>query len=285
MFSKTKKQKYIEIPVARPQSSVRKFPVSPDFCPVCESRVSSEASWINLRVCPHCNHQQPLGAWQRINTIADPGSFQETNPELVGKDWLGFPDYLQKLQTAREKSGLLEAMVTGICNIGGIRSSLAVMDPLFMMASMGVAVGEKLIRAVQLAQSERCPLVVFAASGGARMQEGIFALMQMSRTSVAVTELHEAGLPFIVVLTDPTTGGVMASFASLADIIVAEKGSQIGFAGPRVITQTTGQKLPEGFQRAETLLKQGMVDLVLDRREVREKLVWLLQAHQEVEHE
>jgi len=282
MFNKNKR-KYIEIPVVRPAAPLRKAVAGSGICPVCESKLSGEDSWENLRVCPHCGHQEPLGAWQRISLVADRDSFAEINPNLVGKDWLDFPGYQEKLQIAREKSSISEAMVTGVGTINGIKMVLAVMDTNFMMGSMGTAVGEKFVRAVQLAISEQLPLVVFAASGGARMQEGIFALLQMSRTSAAVAELNEAGLLFIVVLTEPTTGGVIASFASLADIIIAEKGAMIGFTGPRVITQTTGQKLPDGFQRAETLLGQGMIDLVLERVEIRKTLAWLLQVHQEVD--
>lgn len=255
-----------------------------DICPVCETTLATEESWLNLGICPHCHFQKAVGAWQRIEQVADPGSFIETNRDLIGRDWLKFPGYQEKLEIARQKSGLNEAMITGSCTIAGVKTVLAVMDAQFMMASMGAAVGEKLVQAARLAIEEGWPLVVFAASGGARMQEGIFGLMQMSRTSAIMGELNARGLLAIVVLTDPTTGGVIASFASLADIIIAEKGAQIGFAGPRVITQTTGQKLPDGFQRAETLLKQGMIDLVLEREEIRETLAWLLQMHQEVNH-
>ncbi|MGE5380922.1 MAG: acetyl-CoA carboxylase carboxyltransferase subunit beta [Methylocystaceae bacterium] len=277
MFNKSKR-KYIEIPVSRPPK-VNRVPSVLDICPVCGNPLSEDVSWENLCECSNCHYREPMGAWQRIDLVADPDSFQETNSELIGKDWLEFPGYQEKLQIAREKSGLAEAIVTGKCTIDGNRTVLAVMDTKFMMASMGTAVGEKLLQAMQLAKIERLPLVVFAASGGARMQEGLFALLQMSRTSAAVEELNEARQLFIVVLTDPTTGGVIASFASLADIIIAEKGAKIGFAGPRVITQTTGEKLPDDFQRAETLLKQGMVDLVLEREEIRDNLAWLLQMH------
>lgn len=280
MFNKNKR-KYIEIPVKRPVAPPSNNEL--DICPVCEGSLEGEESWLNLGICPHCHFQKSLGAWQRIEQLTDPGSFIEINRDLIGKDWLRFPGYQERLEVARQKSGLNEAMITGSCTIEGIKAVLAVMDAQFMMASMGAAVGEKMVQAARLAINDNLPLVVFAASGGARMQEGIFGLLQMSRTSAMVGELNASGQLMIVVLTDPTYGGVIASFASLADIIIAEKGAKIGFAGPRVITQTTGQKLPDGFQRAETLFQQGMIDLVLDREDIRERLAWLLQVHQEVD--
>lgn len=221
----------------------------------------------------------PIGAYYRLHTILDSGSFQELNEHLSTKDH-SFPGYQEKLEAAHKKTGLNEAAVTGFGTIEGIPCVVGVMDSRFLMGSMSAQVGEKLTRAVEAAAKKKVPIIIFSASGGARMQEGIFSLMQMAKTSAALAKFSEKGLFFISVLTDPTTGGVTASFASLGDIILAEPGALIGFAGPRVIQQTIGQTLPDGFQRAEYLEEHGFVDAVVPRNEMRKTLGQLLRLHQ-----
>ncbi len=221
----------------------------------------------------------PIGAYYRLHTILDSGSFQELNEHLSTKDH-SFPGYQEKLEAAHKKTGLNEAAVTGFGTIEGIPCVVGVMDSRFLMGSMSAQVGEKLTRAVEAAAKKKVPIIIFSASGGARMQEGIFSLMQMAKTSAALAKFSEKGLFFISVLTDPTTGGVTASFASLGDIILAEPGALIGFAGPRVIQQTIGQTLPDGFQRAEYLEEHGFVDAVVPRSEMRKTLGQLLRLHQ-----
>ncbi|MGN1383464.1 MAG: acetyl-CoA carboxylase carboxyltransferase subunit beta, partial [Eubacterium sp.] len=205
----------------------------------------------NLYVCPHCGRYAKLSAPTRIAFTADPGSFRELNRSLQGTNPLRFPGYDEKLQEMREKTHLRDAVLTGTCRIGGIKVMLGVMDSYFMMGSMGMAVGEKITRACEYATKHRLPLLLFCCSGGARMQEGMLSLLQMTKTSAAIAKHNEAGLLYISVLTHPTTGGVWASFSALADIQLAEPDALIGFAGPRVIEDTIGRKLPEGFQRAE----------------------------------
>ncbi|GAW28702.1 MULTISPECIES: acetyl-CoA carboxylase, carboxyltransferase subunit beta [unclassified Carboxydocella] len=234
----------------------------------------------NLKVCPHCQFHFHLTARERIQQLVDGDSFVELDAGLTSVNPLGFPGYEGKLAEAQSKTGLKEAVVCGTATIGGQPVMLVVMDNQFIMASMGSAVGEKITRAIEAAIERRLPVVVFATSGGARMQEGILSLMQMGKTSLAVRRLKEAGLLYITVLTDPTTGGVTASFASQGDIILAEPGALIGFAGPRVIEQTIRQKLPEGFQRAEFLQQHGQVDKVVHRKELATVLTKLLAWHQ-----
>lgn len=230
----------------------------------------------NLRVCPACGFHYRIGARLRVSFTADEGSFQETNADLVTADPLSFhvgeESYLQRAARAREQSGLNEALLTGTALLNGREIALGVMDSEFMMGSMGGVVGEKFCRLAEDAVARRCPLIVFAASGGARMQEGILALMQMAKTANAVREVQEARIPYISVLTDPTTGGVWASFASLGDIVLAEPGAYVGFAGKRLIEGALKIKLPEGFQTAEYQLKNGFVDAVVKRHDLRQYL-------------
>ena len=227
------------------------------------------------RVCPKCRYPFRISARERIAAVVDPGSFEERETHLVTVDPLRFKDtkwYQDRIRAAREKTGLAEAVVSGVARIGGVETVLCVFDFGFLGGSMGSVVGEKLTRAIELAIDKRLPVVIVSASGGARMQEGIFSLMQMAKTAAALERLGAEGVPYISVLTDPTTGGVTASFAMLGDVIVAEPRALIGFAGPRVITETIRQPLPDGFQRSEFLLEHGQIDLVVERRELTETL-------------
>ncbi len=227
------------------------------------------------RVCPKCHYPFRLTARERIQGLTDEGSFEERDAGLRSKDPLGFKDtkkYPDRVKQARAKTGLEEAVVTGTARLGGHPLVLAVMEFSFLGGSMASVVGEKLTRAIEFAIAKRMPLVIVSASGGARMQEGILSLMQMAKTSAALKRLADERLPYISLLTDPTTGGVTASFAMLGDVIMAEPRALIGFAGPRVISETIRQPLPDGFQRSEFLLEHGQVDLVVERRELKETL-------------
>lgn len=231
------------------------------------------------RVCPKCRYAFRMGARERIALLADPGSFEEQDAGLVSADPLGFKDtkrYRDRLRAAREKTGLGEAVVTGLARIGGYPVVLAAFDFFYLGGSMGSAVGEKITRAIELAMAKHVPVIIVSASGGARMQEGILSLMQMAKTAAALERLGRQGLPFISVLTDPTTGGVTASFAMLGDVILAEPRALIGFAGPRVIAETIRQPLPEGFQRSEFLLEHGQLDMIVERAQLKDTLRRLL---------
>ncbi|MGI6365047.1 MAG: acetyl-CoA carboxylase, carboxyltransferase subunit beta [Bacillota bacterium] len=234
----------------------------------------------NLLVCPKCGYHFPLTAWQRISYTIDEGSFREINAGLTPVNPLDFPGYEEKLKKASQASGLAEAVVTGKGRIHGQEAYVGVLAPEFMLGSMGSVVGEKLARMLDRAGEERVPAIIFSASGGARMQESIFSLFQMAKTCAALSRLHQRGVLYISVLTDPTTGGVSASFATLGDINIGEPGALIGFAGPRVIQQTIGQTLPAGFQKAEFLLEHGLLDMVVERKEMKATLARLLRFHQ-----
>lgn len=249
-------------------------------CPKCGGESPRKDVAGNLSVCPLCGYHFPIGAYYRLSTILDPGSFRELNEKLPAADPLCFPGYREKQRAAQRKTGLTEAAVTAVGTIGGRKCAAGVLDSRFLMGSMSAAVGEKITLAIEYAAKNRLPLILFSASGGARMQEGILSLMQMAKTSAALARFSEKGLLYISVLTDPTTGGVTASFASLGDIILAEPGALIGFAGPRVIQQTIGESLPEGFQRAEYQEEHGFVDAVVPRGELRETLSRLLRLHE-----
>ena len=248
-------------------------------CPRCGQESERKAVAAALSVCPLCGYHFPMGAYYRLSSVLDSGSFRELNEKLTSNDPLHFPGYGSKLDAARRKTGMAEAAVTAVGTIGGCRCVVGVLDSRFLMGSMSAAVGEKLTLAIEYAGKNRLPLILFAASGGARMQEGILSLMQMAKTSAALARFSQKGLLYISVLTDPTTGGVTASFASLGDIILAEPGALIGFAGPRVIQQTIGETLPEGFQRAEFQLEHGFVDAVVPRSQMRDTLIRLLKLH------
>ncbi len=242
---------------------------------------SSALDWNRSdQVCPKCGWHAPIGAYYRLSLILDPGTFQELDEKLQPANPLGFPGYPAKLRATQEETGLNDAVVTALGSIEGHRAVFGVMDSRFIMASMGTAVGEKVTRAAEYAQRHKLPLILFAASGGARMQEGIFSLMQMAKTAAAIQRFQEKGGLYISCLTHPTTGGVTASFASLGDIMLAEPGALIGFAGPRVIEQTIGEKLPEGFQRAEYLLDHGFLDQIVPRSQWRQVLSQLLALHE-----
>ena len=250
-------------------------------CNACKTAVFVEEVKQNKYICPHCQNYFRMPAYRRIQMIADTDSFEEWDGGLTTRNPLQFKGYEEKLEKLKEKTGLDEAVVTGKLKINDIWVVAAVCDGSFMMASMGEVVGEKIARAVERATQEELPVVIFACSGGARMQEGIVSLMQMAKTSAALKRHSDAGLLYISVLTDPTTGGVTASFAMLGDIILAEPGALIGFAGPRVIEQTIGQKLPEGFQRSEFLLEHGFIDAIVERKEMKSVLSKILQIHVE----
>ena len=248
-------------------------------CRICKEPIFAEDVKSNLYTCPKCGGYFRVHAYRRIEMLVDDGSFIEWNKTMPISNPLDFPDYETKLEEERQKSKLNEAVVTGEATIGNVRTAIAVCDARFMMSSMGRVVGEKITAAVEKATEEKMPIIIFSCSGGARMQEGMISLMQMAKTSAALKKHHEAGQLFISFLTDPTMGGVSASFAMLGDIILAEPKALIGFAGPRVIAQTIGTKLPEGFQSAEFLLEHGFIDAIVERSEQRSVLKKILRAH------
>ena len=248
-------------------------------CDNCKEILYKEEVHRNYSVCPNCGKHFRLSARRRIAQIIDEGTFVETNQDMQTSDPLKFEGYQKKMKALQEKTGIKEAVTTGIGEIEGEKVVIAVMDGNFLMGSMGSVVGEKITSSIELAIKEKLPLIIFCVSGGARMQEGIISLMQMAKTSAALAKLDEAGLLYISVLTDPTTGGVTASFASLGDIILAEPNALIGFAGPRVIEQTMKQKLPEGFQRSEFLLEHGFIDKIVERRDMKSELAKILRLH------
>lgn len=250
-------------------------------CKQCGRRATRQIWAKSLFVCPNCGNHQPIGGYYRLSLVLDHGSFRELDEDLPPQDVLAFPGYSEKLAAQSAKTGLTEAAVTATGRIGGVAVVAAVLDSRFFMGSMSSAVGERITRAVEYADENHLPLIIFCASGGARMQEGIYSLMQMAKTSAAVQTFSDHGGLYISYLTHPTTGGVTASFASLGDITLAEPGALIGFAGPRVIEQTIGQKLPKGFQRSEYLEQHGFVDRIVDRSEMKKVLVDILKLHRD----
>ena len=250
-------------------------------CPKCGEVVYRDDVKAHGYVCPKCEGYFRIGTRTRIRMVADTGTFQEWFTDLETENPLEYPGYEEKIANLQEKTKLHEAVTVGKCMVNGLETVLGVCDARFLMGSMGYVVGEKITRAFERATEEKLPVVLFTSSGGARMQEGIVSLMQMAKTSAAIRKHSEAGLFYLPVLTDPTTGGVTASFAMLGDVILAEPGALIGFAGPRVIAQTIGQKLPEGFQRAEFLVEKGMIDGVVERQELKETVWKLLMIHQD----
>lgn len=248
-------------------------------CIGCSSEVFRKDAEENLNICPKCNYHFKFSARERVNLLIDEGTFSELNKDLASENILNFPEYEEKLKSYTEKSKENEGVITGFGKLNNIDMVLCVMNPDFMMGSMGSVVGEKITRAIEYGIENRLPVVIVSASGGARMQEGIVSLMQMAKTSQALKKLSENNLPYICILTDPTTGGVTASFAMLGDIIIAEPNALIGFAGPRVIEQTIKQSLPEGFQKSEFLLEHGFIDLIVDRREMKNTLYKILKIH------
>jgi len=248
-------------------------------CPSCEQMIFHRELEANLRVCQHCGHHMRLDIKARLDMLFDDAAYQKIELPDVPVDPLKFRDrkrYSDRLKEAQARTGERDAVVVAHGRLGGFQVVVAAFDFSFMGGSMGIAVGEAIIAAARLATLQEAPLIVVPASGGARMQEGILSLMQLPRTVIAIDEVKEAGLPYIVLLSDPTTGGVTASFAMLGDIAVAEPGAVIGFAGARVIEETIREKLPEGFQRSEYLLEHGMVDMVVPRHRLRDTLIRLI---------
>jgi acetyl-CoA carboxylase carboxyl transferase subunit beta len=248
-------------------------------CSKCGNIITKEDLSINLFVCPECGFHYRIGAAKRIDYTFDRGSFREYDRNITSLNPLQYPGYEEKVKQASSSSGISEAVITGREKIDGHTVYAGIMDSNFIMGSMGSVVGEKLTWLIERAADKRLPVIVFCVSGGARMQEGILSLMQMAKVSAALNKLSDAGLPYISVLTDPTTGGVTASFAMLGDYILAEPGAQIGFAGKRVIEQTIRQKLPEGFQTSEFLLEHGFVDKIVARHEMKAAVSMLLKFH------
>jgi acetyl-CoA carboxylase carboxyl transferase subunit beta len=262
------------------ESSAKKVKVPEGLwikCDNCKEIIYRKEVDKNFKVCPKCDYHFRISASERLPYLVDEGSFREVEDGLSPSDALDFKDYKDKLKSSRKKTGLKDAVISGDAKIGGRPVQVVIMDFNFMGGSMGSVVGEKIARTVERAIEQRTPFISVAASGGARMQEGILSLMQMAKTSAAVARLAEAGLPFISILTDPTFGGVTASFAMLGDVIIAEPKTLIGFAGPRVIEQTIKQQLPPGFQRAEFLMAHGMIDMITSRKDMHATLARLVE--------
>jgi acetyl-CoA carboxylase carboxyl transferase subunit beta len=245
-------------------------------CPKCETMVFDKELDENLKVCPKCNHHFPIGSRERIHSLVETCTFEEMDAQMTSTDVLGFTGvatYTSKLESHQKRTSLKDAVVTGICKIGEDRAALGVMDFSFLGGSMGSVVGEKLTRLIERATEKELPVIIISSSGGARMYEGMFSLMQMAKTAAALAYHAQQRLPYISVLTHPTTAGVMASYASLGDLILAEPGAMIGFAGPRVIKDTTQAELPPNFQTAEFLLDRGLIDAIVPRTEMKQRLI------------
>lgn len=280
-----KKTKYITLKneMQNNQQSQEKGPNIPNGmwikCSSCGKTIYKKDLEDNFKVCTLCGKHYRMNSRERIELIVDTGTFRELDKNLITVNPLDFEGYEEKVNSFKEETGLSEAVVTGYGKIYGKDIVIAVMDSNFMMGSMGSVVGEKITRAIENATKHRLPIIIFTASGGARMQEGMFSLMQMAKTSAAIARHGEEGLPYISVLTDPTTGGITASFGMLGDILISEPGTLIGFAGQRVIEQTIKQKLPEGFQSAEFLLEHGFLDKIVKRQELKKVLYKILDMH------
>ncbi|KMJ55680.1 acetyl-CoA carboxyl transferase [Bacillus sp. LL01] len=274
----TKKKRYATIPSERAKQEVPEGLMTK--CPTCRTIMYTKELKKNLNVCDSCGHHHRMTAYERINSLLDAGSFVEYDKMMIGKNPLDFPTYEEKLEADRVKTNLNEAVVTGEGDINGFPAVVAVMDARFRMGSMGSVVGEKITRAIEVAIEKDYPFLMFSASGGARMQEGVLSLMQMAKTSAALQKLSQNGGLFISIMTHPTTGGVSASFASLGDYNFAEPGALIGFAGRRIIEQTIRQELPDDFQTAEFLLKHGQLDRVVPRKEMKKMMTTILDIHQ-----
>ncbi len=276
IFSKNKK-KYATIPVTPSKSDV---PVGiMTKCPECKKAMFTKELEQHFMVCSHCDYHFPIGAIDRLNLVLDEGSFVELDAQLESENPLSFPGYMEKLEKDKVKSGVNEAIVTGTGTIDNRLVVIAVMDSNFRMGSMGSVVGEKIKRAIEKADELKVPFIIFTASGGARMQEGVLSLMQMAKTSVALKRFSDHGGLIITVMTHPTTGGVSASFASLGDYNFAEPGALIGFSGRRIIEQTIREKLPDDFQTAEFQLQHGQLDAIIHRKEMKEKLSLIVELH------
>ncbi|UOE93425.1 acetyl-CoA carboxylase, carboxyltransferase subunit beta [Alkalihalobacillus sp. LMS39] len=273
----SKKKKYATIPSERAKQEVPEGLMTK--CPSCRTIMYTKELKKNCLVCDSCGYHHRMSAYERIESLLDEETFVEINGNLISEDPLEFPTYQDKLEQDRKKTGLNEAVVTGEGKMSGLPLVIGVMDSRFRMGSMGSVVGEKIARAIERSIEKEIPFILFSASGGARMQEGVLSLMQMAKTSAALSKLDEQGNLFISVMTHPTTGGVSASFASLGDYNFAEPGALIGFAGRRIIEQTIRQELPDDFQTAEFLLKHGQLDRVVHRHDLKETLTTLLDMH------
>ncbi|MFC7061545.1 acetyl-CoA carboxylase, carboxyltransferase subunit beta [Halobacillus seohaensis] len=275
----SKKKRYASIPSQEAKQDVPEGLMQK--CPSCQKIFYRKELIRNMNVCPNCDHHHKLSAFERVELLFDEQSFEEWDSQMISTNPLQFPDYEEKLEKDRLKSNLNEAVVTGKASLNGIQTAVAIMDSRFRMGSMGSVVGEKITNAIENARKQGLPFIIFTASGGARMQEGVLSLMQMGKTSVALKRLQKSGGLFISVMTNPTTGGVSASFASVGDYNFAEPGALIGFAGRRIIEQTIREKLPEDFQTAEFLLQHGQLDRVIHRHEMKETLSTVLDIHHE----
>ncbi|WP_368657486.1 acetyl-CoA carboxylase, carboxyltransferase subunit beta [Metabacillus halosaccharovorans] len=275
---KPKKKKYASIPSEQAKQDVPEGIVIK--CPSCKKIMYTKELMKNVKVCMNCSYHHQMNARERIASLLDENSFIEYDKEMISENPLNFPGYEEKLEKDRQKTNQNEAVVTGEGTINGFRTSVAIMDASFRMGSMGSVVGEKITRAIETANEKGLPIIIFTASGGARMQEGVLSLMQMAKTSSALKLFSDNGRLIISVMTHPTTGGVSASFASLGDYNFAEPGALIGFAGRRIIEQTIREELPEDFQTAEFLLKHGQLDAVINRQDLKEKLGNILDIHQ-----
>ncbi|MEH7224150.1 acetyl-CoA carboxylase, carboxyltransferase subunit beta [Bacillus sp. JJ1566] len=272
-----KKKKYASIPSEQARQDVPEGIMSK--CPNCKKIMYTKELMKNDKVCMNCGYHYQMTAYERVESLLDEGSFVEFDQSMVSENPLGFPNYLEKLKKDQDKTGINEAVVTGEGTIDGNRIILAIMDSSFRMGSMGSVVGEKITRAIEKAMEEKVPFLIFTASGGARMQEGVLSLMQMAKTSSALKLFSDQGGLIISIMTHPTTGGVSASFASLGDFNFAEPGALIGFAGRRIIEQTIREELPEDFQTAEFLLKHGQLDAVIHRHDLKDTLANIVDIH------
>lgn len=278
LFTKTKKKKYATIPTEASKQDVPEGIMTK--CPSCKKIMYTRELNKNCKVCIQCGYHHQMNSTERIDSFLDKGSFHELDREMVSGNPLGFPEYEEKLEKDRKKTNLNEAVVTGIGSVNGLDVVVAIMDATFRMGSMGSVVGEKITRAIEKADELSIPFIIFTASGGARMQEGVLSLMQMAKTSVALKRFSDNGGLIISIMTHPTTGGVSASFASLGDYNLAEPGALIGFAGRRIIEQTIREELPEDFQTAEFLLKHGQLDAVVSRVDLKKQITGILEIHQ-----
>jgi len=277
-----KKSRYIEVKNLENDNGEKKPNIPTGMwvkCETCGKILYSKDLENSIMTCENCRTHFRIGCRERINYTIDSGTFIEYDKDMISDNPIDFEGYSEKLQSLRDKTTLNEAVITGEGKINGQHTVIAVMDSNFMMGSMGSVVGEKITRAIESATEAKMPIIIFTASGGARMQEGIYSLMQMAKTSAAIARHNEKGCLYVTVLTDPTTGGVTASFATLGDIILAEPNALIGFAGRRVIEQTIKQQLPDGFQRAEFLLQKGFIDKIVDRKAMKDTLAEILKIH------
>lgn len=279
IFTKQKKKKYATIPSEAAKQDVPEGIMTK--CPNCKKIMYTKEVMKNLKVCIHCGYHHSMNSKERLESFLDLNSFEELNAGMISENPLNFPDYLEKIEKDRKKTNINEAVVTGIGKVDGQKIVIAVMDSTFRMGSMGSVVGEKITLAIEKADELSVPFIIFTASGGARMQEGVLSLMQMAKTSVALKRFSDNGGLIISIMTHPTTGGVSASFASLGDYNLAEPGALIGFAGRRIIEQTIREELPEDFQTAEFLLKHGQLDAVISRLELKDKISSLLSMHKQ----